>query len=430
MVNKRCFVISPIGEPGSATRARSDKVLSQIIRPAVEECGYAVFRADEIDQPGIITSHIVSHIITASLVIADLTESNPNVFYELGICHALGKPLIQVIAKGEPLPFDVAGMRTIFVDHQRRAGVVQAKQAIVRQMRALEKGTAVIETPLTAIKGFQYARVATQPEYTVRSNSKKATKAANGESRIEGKRLFEHPGYYPIDVAPKTNLPSLNRKIFVKAIEYFLKDDNYDRLAAMDLVYLREDNFEDRDVLKKADLPLYKALVQKYDLLEFIATFKEEDREMFRNFRRIVDDLGETLKDVYLEILLHNVRNPIRSIIACRNSEKISQRKLFDPSTRFVVQYLRDQGRRLIRAMHSGSKVSYLKQFHRTKQVKATTTPLFNEKYGLIGIICVNIDIDSVMGLDKKGRDSFFKDYVKNSGYTPQFERESFLLGK
>ena len=424
MVNKRCFVISPIGEPGSATRTRANKVLSRIIRPAVEECGYTVFRADEIDQPGIITSHIVSHIIKDSLVIADLTEWNPNVFYELGICHALGKPLIQLIAKGEPLPFDVAVMRTIFVDHQRPAGIAAARQAIVRQIQALEKGTAVVETPLTAIKDFQYARVATQPENLARGTSKKSIKAGNGESRIEGKRLFEHPGLYPIDVAPKTNLPSLNRKIFIKAIEHFLKDENYDRLAAMDLVYLREDNFEDGDVLKKGDLRLYKALVQKYDLLEFIATFKEEDREMFGNFRRIVNDLGETLKDVHLEILLHNVRNPIRSIIACRNSEKISQRKLGDPSTRFVVQYLRDQGRRLIRAMHSGSKVSYLKQFHRTKQVKATTTPLFNEKYGLIGIICVNIDIDSVQRLDKKGRDNFFKDYLKHSGYTPEFERE------
>ena len=104
MVKKRCFVISPIGERGSPTRIRSDKVLNQIIRPAVKECGYKVFRADEIDQPGLITSQVVRHIIEDSLIVADLTERNANVFYELGICHALGKPLVQVDRTGRANP--------------------------------------------------------------------------------------------------------------------------------------------------------------------------------------------------------------------------------------------------------------------------------------------------------------------------------------
>src|ERR1051326_702264 len=81
MLKKRCFVISPIGERGSQTRKRSDKVLNQIIRPAVKECGYKVFRADEIDQPGLITSQVVRHIIEDALIVADLTERNANVFY-------------------------------------------------------------------------------------------------------------------------------------------------------------------------------------------------------------------------------------------------------------------------------------------------------------------------------------------------------------
>lgn len=62
---------------------------------------------------------------------------------------------------------------------------------------------------------------------------------------------------------------------------------------------------------------------------------------------------------------------------------------------------------------------------NRTKQVKATTTtPLYHPKYGLIGILCVNIDIDSVSQLDDKGRERFFENYVKNTGYTPRFEKE------
>jgi len=127
-------------------------------------------------------------------------------------------------------------------------------------------------------------------------------------------------------------------------------------------------------------------------------------------------------------MLLHNVRNPLRSIIAARNSERISGRKLFDPSTRFVVQYVKNQGRELIRAMQGGGKVSYLKQFHRTKQVKATTTPLYHKQYGLIGILCLNIDIDAVRALDPAGQEEFFRSYVKNSGQTPRFDLEDWGL--
>jgi hypothetical protein len=53
---KKCFVIAPIGEEGSEIRERSNKVLEHIIKPTVEECGYQPIRADEISEPGIMTS--------------------------------------------------------------------------------------------------------------------------------------------------------------------------------------------------------------------------------------------------------------------------------------------------------------------------------------------------------------------------------------
>lgn len=89
---KSCFVISPIGEPDSDTRKRADQILKHVVKPAVAECGYTAVRADEIDKPGIITSQVIQRVVTDPLVIADLTERNPNVFYELAIRHALRKP--------------------------------------------------------------------------------------------------------------------------------------------------------------------------------------------------------------------------------------------------------------------------------------------------------------------------------------------------
>jgi len=52
-----------------------------------------VIRADKISEPGIITTQIIGHIVDAELVIADLTDKNPNVFYELAIRHAIRNPI-------------------------------------------------------------------------------------------------------------------------------------------------------------------------------------------------------------------------------------------------------------------------------------------------------------------------------------------------
>ncbi len=108
--NNICFVIAPIGETGSEIRMRSDQVLNHIIRPAAKEFGYEVMRADQLSEPGVITSQVVKHILDDAIVVADLTSRNPNVFYELAIRHAIRKPYVQVIQRGEEKPFDVAGV--------------------------------------------------------------------------------------------------------------------------------------------------------------------------------------------------------------------------------------------------------------------------------------------------------------------------------
>lgn len=161
---KSCFVIAPIGEPESDTRKRSDQVLKHIVRPAVTSLGYTAVRADEIDKPGIITSQVIQHVVNDHLMIADLTERNPNVFYELAIRHALRKPLVQLIKKGERIPFDVAGTRTIYVDHQDLDSVEQAKNEIIDQVKALEKDPSDLETPISVSLDLQLLRQSEKPE--------------------------------------------------------------------------------------------------------------------------------------------------------------------------------------------------------------------------------------------------------------------------
>ncbi|MBL4808479.1 MAG: hypothetical protein JKY43_00275 [Phycisphaerales bacterium] len=161
---KVCFVISPIGEEDSETRRRSNLVLKYIIRPAVEPLGYTAIRADEIDKPGLITSQVIQHIVDDKLVIADLTEQNPNVFYELAIRHALRLPYVQIIRKADRIPFDVAGTRTVQFDHTDLDSVDSAVKSIQEQIKSLEQNPEDLESPISVSIDLQRLRQSDDPE--------------------------------------------------------------------------------------------------------------------------------------------------------------------------------------------------------------------------------------------------------------------------
>jgi hypothetical protein len=111
-----CFVITPIGSDDSVERKHSDTVLKHLLAPVLEPFGLRPVRADKITKPGIITKQVIEYIAFSKLCIADLSFSNPNAFYELGVRHAFKLPTIQVIRKGDKIPFDVSQGRTIIVD--------------------------------------------------------------------------------------------------------------------------------------------------------------------------------------------------------------------------------------------------------------------------------------------------------------------------
>lgn len=243
---------------------------------------------------------------------------------------------------------------------------------------------------------------------------------------LSGKRLFQHANYYPINLEHQTRMPSFSKTIFMKAIKYFLESVR-DPLAVTDLCYLWERNKEYMNIrMTKSEVDLYNKLVGSYDVGALIRRFDADHERIFRNYIQIVRDVGKTLSGVYFEILLHDVRNPLRSIVAAENTDGISGRKEGDPSTRFVVQYVKEQGRRLLEAREAGEKVSYIKRFNKDKYVKATTTFIDDETYGMVGIMCINIDIDAVAALTDKQKVCFFKNYMKHSGKTLKFEEDMF----
>jgi len=105
----------PFGKRGTKEFDDNQKIYRQMIKPVAEVCGYACKRADELKNGGNITRDIIEQLWQADLVIADLTGRNANVFYELGVRHALFKcGTIPILRDGETLPFDIAPYRTIF----------------------------------------------------------------------------------------------------------------------------------------------------------------------------------------------------------------------------------------------------------------------------------------------------------------------------
>ena len=135
---KICFVIAPIGEEGSPTRDRSDQILKHIIEPVARECGYEPKRADSFATPGIITEQIIEQLLHAPLVIADLTDHNPNVFYELAVRHAAKKPIVQLIDRDQKIPFDVGGMRVLHISHHDLDLAAKAKEELLQYIKAAE----------------------------------------------------------------------------------------------------------------------------------------------------------------------------------------------------------------------------------------------------------------------------------------------------
>jgi hypothetical protein len=113
---KICFYITPIGDEGTEQRKHSDMMLRHVVAPVFKDLGMEVVRADAIGRSGIITQQVFEHLAYSKICVADLSFGNENAFYELGVRHAFLLPTIQIIRKGDKIPFDVSQGRTIFMD--------------------------------------------------------------------------------------------------------------------------------------------------------------------------------------------------------------------------------------------------------------------------------------------------------------------------
>ena len=137
MTEKICFIVTAIGESGTLTRERSDNVYKYLIAPVCEELGYRPVRVDHVNAVDNINETVINYLKTAPMVIADMTEHNPNAFYELGFRQARELPLVPIIKVGERLPFDVITTRTVFYDTDV-AKIEESKENLKAKIQSFE----------------------------------------------------------------------------------------------------------------------------------------------------------------------------------------------------------------------------------------------------------------------------------------------------
>jgi len=198
---------------------------------------------------------------------------------------------------------------------------------------------------------------------------------------LPGKPLAAYNDLYPIQSNADGHL-FLDKERFVKAAKYFLA--NPSPKAISDLLYLGSANNVIL-MLNDGEKETYKSLMVSYSALQ--EAQPQHDR-LLSVYKDIVNGIGQTFSDTGIEIVLHDTRNPLKSIVAIQNP--ISGRRLGDSTTNFGLELIKNYS---TTTNQGSSFISYGLTLKDGRQVKSTTVPLFHETYGLIGFICMNIDI-------------------------------------
>lgn len=111
--------------------------------------------------PSMINDAVFGEITEADVCVADLSYLNPNVFYELGIRHAVQKPVIHIANRQTRIPFDTQGYRAIFFDVSDYHSMEALKKEIAAQLKTIETPGFTVSNPLTQARGRQALALST-----------------------------------------------------------------------------------------------------------------------------------------------------------------------------------------------------------------------------------------------------------------------------
>ncbi len=148
-MEKICYVIMPYGGDDPELKTRYRSIYSAIIKPAVESKGYRCVREDHESRQGNIGTNIIKSLATAELVIADLSDNNWNVAYELGIRHSLSKSgTILLIDDSTKIMFDIQSNKIITYKEEWYTCIDEIQNSIVSTIDYYETNRTSSDSPV------------------------------------------------------------------------------------------------------------------------------------------------------------------------------------------------------------------------------------------------------------------------------------------
>jgi len=214
--------------------------------------------------------------------------------------------------------------------------------------------------------------------------------------RLKGKALDEYD-FYPY-VSTAEHFAEFSLKDFRHGVHYLL--GNRDVRASRQLIFIGEQN-NVRAQLAPEDLHAYERLYARCHG----KSVSDDTREFLENYRNIARLLGRTFPHMGIEVLVHDLSNPTRSI-SCIEGGEVTGRSLEMGTTALLVDLKR-------RVNQNQDKLNYELKIG-ARRFKCTTIPIVRKEYGVVGAICINIDVnyinDYVLTTAERTAD-FFRQY-------------------
>lgn len=136
-----CFVMMPFG-------GYFDRYYIEIFLPAIEQANLVPRRADDIFRPSTIVKDIWELTRNAQVILAELSTQNANVFYELGLAHAISKPVVMVTESMSDVPFDLRALRVLVYDKNHPAWGIELQKGITEALKE------TLEAPKRVLPAF------------------------------------------------------------------------------------------------------------------------------------------------------------------------------------------------------------------------------------------------------------------------------------
>lgn len=127
---RSCFIIMPFDK-------RSDEIYKNVIIPALRELSITHMRADDLQDTSTISFSVQNAIQNADIIIADLSGQNPNVFYEVGFAHALGKQIVLLSQEPRSIPFDLSHYHVLLYRLDNIKSIYNLNVDLIERLKAI-----------------------------------------------------------------------------------------------------------------------------------------------------------------------------------------------------------------------------------------------------------------------------------------------------